>query len=549
MSNAATKPVPKSTSATTLSSSSTFTNSVIPESSSAILRPQPSSDFLSQALATTDLIFGIYAIELWHYNEASGKLINVGLGSSDEETGRKSGDLFLKRRTQESDPDSDNYTPEANHAFDKLTDKSRNDYIPAKPSDPGVGLSGLLWSESSTAVGGGVNNMLGNALHINGNQRPNNERQSSQRRGKSFKGIHSNAHDTIVWRDVVGLANDPDQPYDERLQEYAKAGFKLATGVPFDINGWRGIVIYFANPHAQSEKLLNPINSNLINNSAQFIGAAATIQGSMGQVQAFREELSYQNWHRMKVKLLTIIRFGGSLRAKAPQQEVEMTSNPGMKRKMSLREMASSYGKSVNQSFREAKDGAKSKGARWLKKIHGGSAGIPPSFGYRQCMWTFIGVMTTHTILSRINLLVQDESDGDISLILAPLGALTTLQYNLTAAPASQPRNAIFAQIFAITTAILLSYIPNVEPWFRSALAPAIVIPGMAKLGIIHPPAGAAAIVFASGKVRWEHFGIFLCGVAISIITAVGINNMSDKRQYPTSWYFLNKAKGFMVTS
>lgn len=65
----------------------------------------------------------------------------------------------------------------------------------------------------------------------------------------------------------------------------------------------------------------------------------------------------------------------------------------------------------------------------------------------------------------------------------------------------------------------------------------------MAKLGIIHPPAGAAAIVFSSGKVRWEHFGIFLSGVAITIVTAVGINNMSDKRQYPTSWYLVNKAK------
>ena len=126
-------------------------------------------------------------------------------------------------------------------------------------------------------------------------------------------------------------------------------------------------------------------------------------------------------------------------------------------------------------------------------------------------------------------------------------GALTTLQYNLTAAPASQPRNAIFAQIFAITISILLSYIPNIPPWFRTALAPAIVIPGMAKLGIIHPPAGAAAIVFASGEVRWEHFAIFLSGVAITIITAVGINNMSDRRQYPTSWYLVNKAKKSIV--
>ena len=128
------------------------------------------------------------------------------------------------------------------------------------------------------------------------------------------------------------------------------------------------------------------------------------------------------------------------------------------------------------------------------------------------------------------------------------LGALTTLQYNLTAAPASQPRNTIFAQVFAITISILLSYIPNVPPWFRSALAPSIVVPGMAILGIIHPPAGATAIVFSTWKDNsWEQMGIFLCGVSITIITAVIINNASDRRQYPTSWYLINKAKKAIV--
>ena len=122
------------------------------------------------------------------------------------------------------------------------------------------------------------------------------------------------------------------------------------------------------------------------------------------------------------------------------------------------------------------------------------------------------------------------------------------MQYNLTAAPASQPRNAIFAQVFALVVTICLSYIPDIPMWFRSALAPAIVIPGMAKLGIIHPPAGASAIVFSTWKENnWITMGIFLAGVAITIITAVGINNMSDRRQYPTSWYLVNKAKKAIV--
>lgn len=66
------------------------------------------------------------------------------------------------------------------------------------------------------------------------------------------------------------------------------------------------------------------------------------------------------------------------------------------------------------------------------------------------------------------------------------------------------------------------------------------------RLGITHPPAGAAAIVFASGKYRWEHMGIFMVGVCISIINGVLINNWSDQRQYPTGWPYLKAIKAML---
>ncbi len=85
----------------------------------------------------TDLIFGLYAVELWHYNDASGMLTNVNLGTQDEETGRKGGGgLLLKRRTQEADPDSIYVSSEAVDAFNDLTDQSRKDYIPVLPTSP-----------------------------------------------------------------------------------------------------------------------------------------------------------------------------------------------------------------------------------------------------------------------------------------------------------------------------------------------------------------------------------------------------------------------------
>ena len=149
----------------------------------------------------------------------------------------------------------------------------------------------------------------------------------------------------------------------------------------------------------------------------------------MGQVKAFRDDVSYQNWHRMKIKLLTVIRFGGSLRSKVDQQKDARVSKPKLRRKSSSMEMIHEASKRLRQdakqTFHEVKDGAKTKVSRWFKKIQGGSAGIPPSFSYSQCLWTFIGVMTTNTILSRLNLFINIESDGDLSLILAPLGELS----------------------------------------------------------------------------------------------------------------------------
>ena len=113
---------------------------------------------LTQSLAVTNLIFGIYGLELWHYNEATGKLHNVNLnpqvedGGDDVETGRRSSfadskaanklsssGLFIKHKPQEADAENDYSTNNAIEAYESLTDTSRKDYEAAHPVDPGVG--------------------------------------------------------------------------------------------------------------------------------------------------------------------------------------------------------------------------------------------------------------------------------------------------------------------------------------------------------------------------------------------------------------------------
>lgn len=111
-----------------------------------------------------------------------------------------------------------------------------------------------------------------------------------------------------------------------------------------------------------------------------------------------------------------------------------------------------------------------------------------------------------------------------------------TLLYRLTAAPASQPRNAIIGQAVSMTIAISLAYATGLELWMRQSLAPALAIAVMTKLGVIHSPAGASALSFADGNLSWGNMAFMIVANLVAVAMAMLINNLSDKRQYPTYW-------------
>lgn len=117
------------------------TNSASVDSQAKEVEPTPpiatksiDVDILSQSLALADKIFGLYALEVWHYNEASGQLINVPLKSQDEEAGQSGGGLYVKRMTQEADSENEYSNSKAMDAYGKLTDRSRKDYLGATPT-------------------------------------------------------------------------------------------------------------------------------------------------------------------------------------------------------------------------------------------------------------------------------------------------------------------------------------------------------------------------------------------------------------------------------
>jgi CBS-domain-containing membrane protein len=111
-----------------------------------------------------------------------------------------------------------------------------------------------------------------------------------------------------------------------------------------------------------------------------------------------------------------------------------------------------------------------------------------------------------------------------------------TLQYGLTAAPASQPRNAIVGQTIALLIAHGVGQMDILEPWLKETLATTLAIGVMVKCGVTNPPAGAAALPFSTGTKSWQQIGMMILANVIAIVCAAIFNNLSERRQYPTFW-------------
>ena len=105
------------------------------------------------------------------------------------------------------------------------------------------------------------------------------------------------------------------------------------------------------------------------------IGAAAAIQGPTRDVKRFREHVARQNWRRAKIKLISTVRFGGTLRKKEKELDgaVEEPSVGSFRRSPigKLLESSASYRQDAREALRVARTGMVNKLSRWKKKVRG----------------------------------------------------------------------------------------------------------------------------------------------------------------------------------
>jgi hypothetical protein len=165
-----------------------------------------------------------------------------------------------------------------------------------------------------------------------------------------------------------------------------------------------------------------------------------------------------------------------------------------------------------------------------------------------EAMGTLVAVFLAFVALDTCDEMLLDMTEEKFPLELGSFGALATLLFGLPHAPASQPR-AIFYGGFLVSLSIALTlYAPEdvVTPPVRKAMATAVVIAAQGFFGVVHPPAGAAAFIFAqngpmSQKLRWWYLLFpLLTGNVLFVMMSTIFNNLFPMREYPKHLKFFH---------
>lgn len=261
----------------------------------------------------------------------------------------------------------------------------------------------------------------------------------------------------------------------------------------------------------------------------RYLKAAAHLVGSAWAVRAPRQHLVEKrtkakdhNFGRVRRKMQHMLRHSSTIEELAKPKLDSSTFS------------ASSSSQASTVSSRCCRY-AQNKLGTEIVKFRGAKMCVPQPVSTNESLFSFVGVTLTLLAVGALNQHLTNTYGKDWTIVMGPLGALLTLQYSLTSAPAAQPRNAIIGQLISLTVAISVGYLPT-EVYIKQALGTAIAVGLMGRAAAVHPPGGAAALLFSSGTYSWSNMVTFMLADVITIGMAVLINNSNSLRQYPTYW-------------
>jgi len=428
-------------------------------------------------------------------------------------------------------------TEDAYEAYKCLVELSHPKFVPAGPYPPGAGLVGILWSMCANARPQSAEQPQAQEekdfqLSRDQSVRTNVSASSRPPVRKGRRHSRRSSQSPLCWTGLRQLSEDPDQIDDPRLSLQSLA-YGMASAIPFGTRSSapRGILVVFARSTADPEKLNDPDNVEYLRQSAELIGSVLAWQVPHRRVEAERTQ-DLQHSKRVLQNAFSASVVVNRRREMAMKQDVE--GDPDLSAAASrLRCFIDSIAGLLNKA--QGVDGAF----------------LPLPMIMSQASLTFFGSASTLLLLSSIAEYFTREHPDLPFPALPPFCALMTLQYGLAAAPASQPRNILYGSTVACALVLFASHFLRLQdillPWLTVPLLTAASIATMAGLGITHPPAAAAAWIFADSAMKgdrgmgtvWKMYGLMILANILTIGTATLINNLSERRQYPIYWKFV----------
>lgn len=440
---------------------------------------------------------GIMGIDLWILNEKDGKLHHFGEGLNWVNP------IYQK---QLMDGRSDN--TEKLNTLKRLVDSSLPDHYHPIAQPCGVDLAGNFWQQYGSKAASA-----------------------------------SDCEETLCWREIKAFTSDPDQIPSERMFAIAKV-FGKCVGIPFNIFGEvKGCVILFARATAE-ERIIN-VPSNIMFLRVASLNIATTLAMSLtrvGRTKA-RKEIVSRLYSKIRISIETVNIFK-SLRSGSNGNQI-VVGRDSPSDEPSIWEMNRPFIQNGRRMVKRLAVKSKAKiGSLKNKTLHPPGLTPPPPATLFVSTWSFVCCFIILSMMFGLKDFLSSISGGELNLTLPPFGALMTLQFALTAAPASQPRNNLFGFALSISIVILnkilLFHLAGLPQWFHASLGTSISLFAMQKCGIIHPPAGAAALIFALSKEDIVsdllNIAVFLAADIIAICSAIFLNNLSETRQYPMYW-------------
>jgi len=235
-----------------------------------------------------------------------------------------------------------------------------------------------------------------------------------------------------------------------------------------------------------------------------------------------------------------------------PQWWVPVKSAPEPKQEQAIRTLQSD---TVPEMFEESMQGtssedpscAESACRAYLDKLAGAGGEPGPRPKLSDTGFSFVGAFVGMAVLGLIEQYMLWPY-AHLKLLVPPFGAMSVLIFSTSKAPLAQPSNVVIGNSiggFSGVLAVLLMNALGLQHlvWLCGALSVALTIALQERTNTVHPPGGAAALLYAINPAMhvfgWSYvFAPAFLGAVVMVCMGVIMNNLSPERTYPQRWRF-----------